>query len=59
LTKDAETSHIPVIIVTTKDQETDMVWAARQGAKDYITKPVDEQKLILTLKNVLAKVATK
>lgn len=54
LSKDPDTSHIPVIMVTTKDQETDMVWAARQGAKDYITKPVDEQKLILTLKNVLA-----
>jgi benzoate/toluate 1,2-dioxygenase alpha subunit len=34
LTKDAETSHIPVIIVTTKDQETDKVWGKRQGAKD-------------------------
>jgi len=54
LSKDPETSHIPVIMVTTKDQETDMVWAKRQGAKAYITKPVDEQKLILTLKNVLA-----
>jgi len=54
LSKDPETSHIPVIMVTTKDQETDMVWATRQGAKAYITKPVDEQKLILTLKNVLA-----
>ena len=54
LSKDPETNHIPVIMVTTKDQETDMVWAKRQGAKDYITKPVDEQKLILTLKNVLA-----
>ena len=54
LCKDPETNHIPVIMVTTKDQETDMVWATRQGAKAYITKPVDEQKLILTLKNVLA-----
>ena len=54
LTKGPDTSHIPVIMVTTKDQETDMVWATRQGAKAYITKPVDEQKLILTLKNVLA-----
>ena len=54
LSKDPETNHIPVIMVTTKDQETDMVWATRQGAKAYITKPVDEQKLILTLKTVLA-----
>ena len=54
LTKDPETSHIPVIVVTTKDQETDMVWAKRQGAKAYITKPVDEDNLRLTLKKVLA-----
>jgi len=54
LSKDPETNHIPVIMVTTKDQETDMVWAKRQGAKAYITKPVDEDNLRLTLKNVLA-----
>ena len=54
LSKDPETNHIPVIMVTTKDQETDMVWAKRQGAKDYITKPVDEDNLRLTLKKVLA-----
>ncbi|KQB55468.1 two-component system response regulator [Pseudomonas endophytica] len=54
LTKDKDTGHIPVIVVTTKDQETDKVWATRQGAKDYITKPVDEEELILTLKKVLA-----
>ena len=54
LTKDAETSHIPVIIVTTKDQETDKVWGKRQGAKDYLTKPVDEATLLKTLSAVLA-----
>ena len=54
LTKDPETSAIPVIVVTTKDQETDRVWAARQGAKDYLTKPVEEVELILVLKNVLS-----
>ena len=53
LTKDSETSHIPVIVVTTKDQETDMVWAQRQGAKGYLTKPVDEEQLILKVKKVL------
>ena len=41
LSKDAETSHIPVIIVTTKDQETDKVWGKRQGARDYLTKPIN------------------
>ena len=33
ITKNPSTSHIPVIIVTTKDQETDRIWGARQGAK--------------------------
>jgi twitching motility two-component system response regulator PilH len=46
LTKDPETSGIPVIIVTTKDQETDRVWGLRQGAKDFLTKPVSEQRLM-------------
>lgn len=45
ITKDPDTQNIPVIIVTTKDQETDRVWGMRQGAKDYITKPVDETEL--------------
>ncbi|MFJ2332338.1 twitching motility response regulator PilH [Pseudomonas helleri] len=54
LHKDPETSRIPVIMVTTKDQETDMVWAKRQGAKAYITKPVDEDNLWRTLNDVLA-----
>ena len=53
LTKDPETSAIPVVVVTTKDQETDMVWAQRQGAKGYLTKPVDEEQLILKVKKVL------
>jgi twitching motility two-component system response regulator PilH len=54
LTKDSETSGIPVIIVTTKDQETDKVWGKRQGARDYLTKPVEESTLVSTLKSVLA-----
>ncbi len=41
-----ETASIPVIIVTTKDQETDKVWGIRQGAKNYIVKPVKEKDLI-------------
>ena len=53
LSKDAETSAIPVIIVTTKDQETDKVWGQRQGARSYLTKPVDEQTLIQVLDGVL------
>ncbi|MCY1181925.1 Response regulator PleD [compost metagenome] len=54
LTKDPETGHIPVIIVTTKDQETDKVWGKRQGARDYLTKPIDEETLLKTISAVQA-----
>jgi len=53
LSKDPETQHIPIIIVTTKDQETDRVWGLRQGAKDYVTKPVDGNDLLAKVKAVL------
>lgn len=53
LTKGADTAHIPIIIVTTKDQETDRVWGKRQGAKDYLTKPVDEKVLLDTVERWL------
>jgi twitching motility two-component system response regulator PilH len=46
LSRNQETASIPVIIVTTKDQETDRVWGMRQGAKQYLTKPVNEAELI-------------
>lgn len=49
LTRSEETKHIPIVIVTTKDQETDRVWGKRQGAKDYLTKPVSEEVLIETV----------
>lgn len=54
LSKDPETSHIPVVIVTTKDQDTDRLWGERQGAKGYLTKPVDAKVLIQTINSVLA-----
>lgn len=53
LTRDAQTSSIPIIIVTTKDQETDRVWGLRQGAKDYVTKPAEEKELLGKIKQVL------
>ena len=40
------TKHIPIVIVSTKDQATDRVWGKRQGARDYLIKPVDEKQLI-------------
>jgi twitching motility two-component system response regulator PilH len=46
LANDAATKHIPVIICSTKSQETDKVWGMRQGAKDYIVKPVNQAELL-------------
>ncbi len=54
LTKNEITSHIPVIIVSSKNQEADRVWGERQGARDYLTKPVDDQTLINTVDRVLS-----
>ncbi len=46
LSRDDATKDIPVIICTTKNQETDKVWGMRQGAQDYVTKPVDGPALL-------------
>ena len=46
LSRDADTSHIPVLIVSTKNLDTDKMWGLRQGAKDYIVKPPRETDLI-------------
>jgi twitching motility two-component system response regulator PilH len=46
ISTDPTTKHIPVIICTTKGQETDKIWGLRQGAKDYVTKPVDAAELL-------------
>ncbi len=53
LGRNTATSSIPVIIITTKDQETDKIWGMRQGAKDYIVKPADERDLIDRINRVL------
>jgi twitching motility two-component system response regulator PilH len=55
LAKDPETAHIPVLVVSSKNQETDRVWALRQGAREYINKPVDETDLITKIQAVLIK----
>jgi len=46
ITHDEATKHIPVIVCTSKKLETDKVWGMRQGAKDYVTKPVDATELL-------------
>ncbi|MGD8339772.1 MAG: response regulator, partial [Gammaproteobacteria bacterium] len=44
--RDPKTRSIPVVMVTTKDQESDRVWGMRQGAVDYLVKPVDGADLV-------------
>jgi twitching motility two-component system response regulator PilH len=57
ISKDAATAHIPIVLVTTKDQVTDKVWGLRQGAKAYLTKPVNEAALTSLVRDLLAGVA--
>lgn len=53
LARDEATRHIPVILVTTKDQDTDRVWGMRQGAKAYLSKPFSEAELSEVIGNTL------
>lgn len=53
ITAAEETKHIPVIMLTTKDQETDKLWATRQGASDYVIKPPDGQELLSKINRLL------
>ena len=46
LSRDESTKDIPVILCTSKGQETDKVWGMRQGARDYIVKPVTQADLL-------------
>ncbi len=54
ITRSETTSHIPVIIVSSKSQEADRIWGERQGACGYLTKPVDDRTLIDTVNHVLS-----
>ena len=52
ITREETTKHIPVFICTTKDQESDKIWGMRQGAKDYIVKPINAPDLIAKIKSL-------
>ena len=54
ITRADETSHIPVVIVSSKDQDADKVWGQRQGACGYLTKPVDDRTLISAVNGLLS-----
>jgi twitching motility two-component system response regulator PilH len=54
ITREPTTRHIPVILVTTKDQDTDRVWGMRQGAKAYLAKPFGEDELAALIAQYLS-----
>ena len=54
LSRDADTSAIPILIITTKSMETDRVWGLRQGAKDFMVKPVAESELLGRIQKLIA-----
>ena len=52
ISRDPQYSHIPIMMCTSKSQETDRVWGMRQGARDYITKPVNAGELMAKIKSL-------
>ena len=46
IARDASTKHIPVIMCTSKSQDTDKVWGLRQGAREYLVKPINAKELL-------------
>jgi len=54
LHRDPQTKSIPVVMVTTKNQDSDREWSRKQGAKGYLVKPVPEKELINTIETILA-----
>lgn len=55
LAKDPQTAAIPIIMVTTKDQETDRIWGLRQGARDYVVKPPIAGELLPKIRSLLSR----
>ena len=53
ITRDPRFSAVPVIMCTSKNQETDKVWGMRQGAKAYVTKPINDDELRDAIKRLL------
>ena len=52
LTRDETTKHIPIIVCTSKGQETDRIWGLRQGALDYLVKPVKAVELLAKIAEI-------
>ena len=53
LTRDPKTQDVPIVMITTKSMETDRVWGLRQGARAFITKPVNEKELLACINELL------
>jgi len=54
LARDAATARIPVIFVSTRNEETDRIWGLRQGAAAYVTKPVQREQLQSAMTEAMA-----
>jgi len=54
LVNDPDTRKIPIVMVTSKGLETDRIWGLRQGAVDYMVKPVTPDKLVEKAQSTLA-----
>ena len=52
LTRDETTKQIPIIVCTSKGQETDRIWGLRQGALDYLVKPVNAVELLANVAEI-------
>lgn len=50
ISRDPLYADVPIIMCTSKTQETDRVWGLRQGARDYVTKPVESAELMAKIK---------
>ncbi len=52
LSRNPEYASIPIVLCTSKDQETDRIWGLRQGAKAYLIKPVQKEKLLSVIQSL-------
>lgn len=52
IARDPQYSSIPIVMCTSKSQETDRVWGMRQGARDYVTKPVNPDELLSKIRAI-------
>jgi twitching motility two-component system response regulator PilH len=57
LSRDPATAGVPIVMISTKSMETDRVWGMRQGAKAFITKPVNEKDLLACINDLLPNAA--